>query len=71
MDMERDENYLDNLNLDLKTQIDIEELFKEWEEGRLEKSELICCLWLSMAMIRSKGFSDGFKSAEKRYKKTK
>lgn len=60
-DKERGE-YIDSLNLDLRTGADVEGLLAEHEAGRITRKEYIALSFLALAQARSRGFQDGFES---------
>jgi hypothetical protein len=54
---------------ELKTPADVEELFKDLEDGKVTKEEFYMIVWLSHSMAHSKGFETGFNSADARCKR--
>lgn len=69
--MKREEGYIDSLNLNIKTQSDIDVLLCEFEVGKISRDELMALLFLAHSVSSSKGFSRGFESAKKAFESAK
>lgn len=63
--MKDKEIYLNTLNLELRTQEDIENLLKEYENGNLTRDEYICVSFVAHSITNSLGFTNGWETREK------
>lgn len=70
--MESDrKDYIDNLNLDLRTLEDMENLLIEFEEGRLSRDEYLMLQFLSHSVTHGRGFKVAFENRQKTIEKLK
>lgn len=58
-------DYIDSINLDMKSYNDVEHLLTEYEEGRISKQEYLALTLLSHSRSHSKGFTSGFERRSK------
>lgn len=56
----KNEDYIDSINLDMKSIEDIEHLLVEYEEGQISRQEYLALTLLSHSRSYSKGFTSGF-----------
>jgi len=63
--MKREEDYIDNINLDMRTRKDIENFLMEYENGKISRDEYISLLFLSYSHSYGEGFSKGFERRPK------
>ncbi len=59
------EDYINSLNLEIKTQDDIENLLIEYEKGNISRAEFLTLTLLSHSRTYSKGFNAGFERKSK------
>jgi hypothetical protein len=58
-------DYIDSINLDIKTTEDIENLLVEYEKGKISREEYLTLSFLSHSQSYSKGFTDCFERKSK------
>ena len=64
--IEREEGYIDSLNLDFIYETDFENLLVEYEKGKLTRREYMVLNMMAHSATRSDGFSSGYEAREKR-----
>ena len=61
----RDKDYIDSINLDMKTTKDMENLLIEYEKGKISREEYLALTFLSPSTSFSKGFTACFERKSK------
>ena len=64
------EEYINSLNLDMKTTTEIDSLLTEYESGKLTRDEYVALAHMAHSVTHSKGFNKGWESAIPKTKNT-